>query len=122
IGVLKTPSGETELARKGYHCAFVKPLRAAGDDQKIGALIAQFTSSRIQQFVSDDHGDLHAYGLAEPRGAITLFTHDEKQGQLLQIGGMPDKQKDQIYVRFAPRGFVYTLPKKIEEILNPKPD
>src|SRR4029453_12504968 len=36
--------------------------------------------------------------------------------------GVPEKQKDQIYVRFASRGFVYTLPKKIEEILNTKPD
>jgi hypothetical protein len=120
--ILKTPAGEIELEKKGDHWEIVKPLRAPGDDQKIGDLIAQVTASRIQQFVADDHGDLHAYGLAEPRGAITLFAQGEKQGQLLQIGAVPDKQKDQIYVRFAPRGFVYTLPKKIEEILNTKPD
>ena len=61
--------------------------------------------------------------MAEPRGAITLIrTRDDKQGQLLQIGGVPQKEKDQVYVRLAPRGFVYTLPKKIEEILNTKPD
>ncbi|TMP93743.1 MAG: DUF4340 domain-containing protein [Verrucomicrobia bacterium] len=58
----------------------------------------------------------------EPRGALTLFTQDDKQGQLLQIGGAPEKEKDQRYVRFAPRGFVYTVPKKIEEILSTKPD
>ena len=120
--VLKTPAGEIELQKKGDHWEILKPLRAAGDDQKIGDLIAQVTASRIQQFVADDHGDLHAYGLAEPRGAITLFTQEDKKGQLLQIGGVPEKEKDQIYVRFAPRGFVYTLPKKIEEILNTKPD
>src|SRR5436190_396293 len=33
-----------------------------------------------------------------------------------------EKEKDQVYVRFSPRGFVYTLPKKIEEILNSKPN
>ncbi len=120
--ILKTPTGEMELQKKGDHWEILKPLRAPGDDQKIGDLIAQVTASRIQQFVADDHGDLHAYGLAEPRGAITLFAQEDKQGQLLQIGGVPEKQKDQIYVRFAPRGFVYTLPKKIEEILNTKPD
>jgi len=120
--ILKTPTGEIELQKKGDHWEILKPLRAPGDDQKIGDLIAQVTASRIQQFVADDHGDLRAYGLAEPRGAITLFTQEDKQGQLLQIGGVPEKQKDQIYVRFAPRGFVYTLPKKIEEILNTKPD
>ena len=120
--ILKTPTGEMELQKKGDHWEILKPLRAPGDDQKIGDLIAQVTASRIQQFVADDHGDLHAYGLAEPRGAITLFTQEDKQGQLLQIGGVPEKEKDQIYVRFAPRGFVYTLPKKIEEIFNTKPD
>jgi Domain of unknown function (DUF4340) len=120
--ILKTPAGEMELQKKGDHWEILKPLRAPGDDQKIGDLIAQVTASRIQQFVADDHGDLRAYGLAEPRGAITLFTQKNKEGQLLQIGGVAEKEKDQVYVRFAPRGFVYTLPKKIEEILNTKPD
>jgi hypothetical protein len=120
--ILKTPTGEMELQKKDDRWEILKPLRAPGDDQKIGDLIAQVTASRIQQFVADDHGDLHPYGLAEPRGAITLFAQEDQQGQLLQIGGVPEKQKDQIYVRFASRGFVYTLPKKIEEILNTKPD
>jgi hypothetical protein len=120
--ILKTPAGEIELQKKGDRWEVLKPLRAPADDQKIGDLIAQVTASRIQQFVTDDHGDLHAYGLAEPRGAITLFTQENKEGQLLQIGGVPEKEKDQVYVRFAPRGFVYTLPKKIEQILSTKPD
>src|SRR5207244_6792051 len=45
-----------------------------------------------------------------------------KQGQTLQIGSVPEKEKEQIYVRFSPRAFVYTLPKKIEEVLNNKPN
>src|SRR6266581_3662657 len=120
--VLKTPTGEMELEKKGDHWEIVKPLRARGDDQKIADLIAQVTTAQIQQFLADDHGDLHSFGLAEPRGAITLFTKDDKQGQLLQIGGIPQKPKDQVYVRSASRGFVYTLPKKIEEVLNTRPD
>jgi len=120
--ILKTPAGEMDLQKKGDHWEIVKPLRARADDQKINDLIAQITTARIQQFVVDDHGDLHPYGLAEPRGAITLFTQEDKQGQLLQIGSMPEKEKDQTYVRFASRGFVYTVPKKIDEILSTKPD
>jgi hypothetical protein len=136
---LKTPSGEMELEKKGDHWDIVKPLRARADDGKVGDLISQITSARIQQFVADDRGDLRPYGLAEPRGSITLFDETEKKdqkveigesikvfgrenkGQTLQIGSVPEKQKDQIYVRFAPRGSVYTLPKKTEEILNTKP-
>ena len=76
--------------------------------------------------MADDRGDLHPYGLAEPRGSITIFTDDDKsptaQGQILQIGGVPEKEKEQVYVRFAPRKFVYTLPNKIEAILSTKPN
>jgi len=138
--VLKTTAGEMELQKKSDHWDIMKPLRARANEQKVGDLIAQVTSARIQQFVADDHGDLNAYGLAEPRGSITLFGPEEKKdqkveidgsikvfgqenkGQMLQIGAVPQKEKDQVYVRFAPRGFVYTLPKAIEEILNTKPD
>ncbi|HWY39750.1 MAG TPA: DUF4340 domain-containing protein [Chthoniobacterales bacterium] len=123
--VLKTPAGEMEVQKNGDHWDIVKPLRTRADDQKVGDLIAQVTTARIQQFVADDKGDLHPYGLAESRGSITLFTQDDKPGapgQTVQIGGVPEKEKDQVYVRFSPRGFVYTLPKKLEEILNTKPD
>jgi len=119
--LLKTAAGEMELEKKADHWEIVKPLRARGDDQKIGDLLAQITTARIEQFVAEDRGDLHPYGLAEPRGAITLFTADNKEGQMLQIGGVPEKTKDQVYVRFAARNAVYTLPKKIEEVLGTKP-
>jgi len=119
---LKTPAGEMELQKQGEHWQIVKPLRVRADDQKVNDLLAQITTSRIQQFVADDRGDLHPYGLAEPRGTVTIFTADDKQGQLLQIGGVPDKAKDQVYVRFTSRNFVYTLPKKIEEVLNTRPN
>jgi len=136
---LKMPAGEMEMEKKGDHWDILKPLRARADDQKVGDLIAQITTARIQQFVTHDRGDLRPYGLAEPRGSITLFDQAEKKdqkveigesikvfgredkGQTLQIGSVPEKEKDQIYVRFAPRGSVYTLPKKTEEILNTKP-
>ena len=120
--VLKSPVGEMELEKRNDHWEILKPLRARGDDQKIADLIAQVTTAQIQQFVAADQGDLHPFGLAEPGGAITLFSKDDKQGQLLQIGGISQKEKDQVYVRSASRGFVYALPKKIEEVLNTRPD
>ncbi|HYY14061.1 MAG TPA: DUF4340 domain-containing protein, partial [Chthoniobacterales bacterium] len=120
--VLKTAAGEMELQKSGDHWEITKPLRARADDQKVGDLIAQVTTARIQQFVADDRGDLRAYGLAEPRGSIALYGQNDKQGQTLQIGSVPEKQSDQVYVRFSSRAFVYTLPKKTEEILNTKPN
>jgi hypothetical protein len=137
--MLKTPAGEIELEKKDTHWEILKPLRARADDQKVNDLISQVTSARIGEFVADDRGDLRPYGLAEPRGSITLFDQEQKRdrkveigesikvagredkGQTLQIGAIPEKEKEQVYVRFAPRGSVYTLPKKLEEILNTKP-
>src|SRR5207244_4990637 len=95
---LKTAAGEMELQKQGDHWQIVKPLRARADDQKVNDLIAQITNSRIAQFVADDGGDLHPYGLAEPRGIVTIFRGDDKSaggGQILQIGGVPEKEKDQ---------------------------
>jgi hypothetical protein len=120
--VLKTAAGEMELQKKNEHWEILKPLRARADDQKVGDLIAQVTTARIEQFVADDRGDLNAYGLAQPRGSITMFGDNDKQGQTLSIGSVPEKQKEQVYVRLSSRGFVYTLPKKIEELLNSKPN
>ena len=122
--LLKTAAGEMEMEKKVDHWEIVKPLRARGDDQKIADLLAQVTTAQIQQFVAEDRGDLRPYGLAEPRGSITLFSADDKNGQVLQLGGPAragEKEKDQVYVRFTSRNAVYTLPKKIEEILAVKP-
>jgi len=109
------------LEKKADHWEITKPLKARGDDQKIGDLLAQVTTARIQQFVAEDRGDLHPYGLSEPRGSITLYGTNDKDGQTLQIGGVSEAAKDQVYVRFALRNGVYALPKKIEEILSTKP-
>src|SRR5437763_8275869 len=106
--VLKTSAGEMELQKKGDHWDIVKPLHTRADDQKVSDLIAQVTTARIQQFVSDDRGDLHPYGLAEPRGSLTLFAQDDKQGapgQTLQIDRATEKAKAQVYVRFASSRF-----------------
>ena len=119
--LIKTSAGEMEVEKKGDHWEIVKPLKARGDDQKINDLLAQVTTAQIQQFVAEDQGDLRQYGLAEPRGSVTLFSGDDKTGQTLQIGGVPEKEKDQVYVRFTARNAVYTLPKKIEELLAIKP-
>ena len=89
--LVKTPAGEMELQKKADHWEIVKPLHARADDQKVDDLLAQVTTARIEKFVADDRGDLHTYGLAEPRGSITLFTADDKQGQALQIGERPGK-------------------------------
>jgi len=120
--VLKSTAGEIELAKKNENWEIVKPLQARGDDQKIGDLLAQVTNARVQEFVADDSGDLHTYGLSEPRGSITIYGADDKTGRTLQIGAAAEKIKDAVYVRYLPRSAVDALPKKTEEILNVRPN
>lgn len=120
--VLKSPAGEIELSKKNEHWEIVKPLAARGDDQKIDDLLAQVTNARVQEFVADDGGDLHAYGLSEPRGSITFYGGDNKEGRTLQIGALAEKLKDAVYVRYLPRNGIYALPKSAEEILTVRPN
>src|SRR6266403_5459027 len=84
--VLKTPAGEIELEKKDTRWEILKPLRARADDEKGNDLLSQATSARIGQFVTDDRGDLRPYGLAEPRGSITLFDQEQKKDQKVEIG------------------------------------
>lgn len=120
--VIKTPAGEIELVKKDGHWEIARPLQARSDDQKVGDLLANVTNARIQEFVAGDNGDLHAYGLSEPRGSITIYGSEDKEGRVLQIGAVADKIKDAVYVRYLPRKGVYALAKKTEDLLNVRPN
>jgi hypothetical protein len=100
----------------------VKPLQARAADDKVNDLLAQVTNAHIEEFVAEDKGDLHAYGLSEPRGSLTLYGGDDKQGRTLQIGSVAEKIKDSVYVRYLPRHGVYALTKKAEDILKTQPN
>ena len=120
--VLKSPAGEVEIGKRNEQWEIAKPLQARGDDRKIADLLAQVTNVQVQEFVADDRGDLHAYGLSEPRGSMTIYGAEDKEGRTLQIGSPAEKIKDAVYIRYLPRHAVYALPQKIEEILKIRPN
>ena len=70
---IKTTAMEIDLEKNGGHWLFTKPLKARGDDSKIGDLIAQTTTAHVDSFVQDSD-NLSAFGLQEPRGSIALFS------------------------------------------------
>lgn len=119
--VIKTSAGEIELQKKGEHWNIVKPMQARGADGKIDDLLGEVTNARIQEFIASDQGDLHNYGLSEPRGSITVYGVNDQRGETLQIGSALAK-KDLVYVNFPSRHGVYALPAKTEEILGVKPN
>ncbi len=121
--VLKTAGGEIELERKNDHWSIEKPLKARGDDAKIGDLISQATTARIESFVADS-ANLAAFGLQEPRGTLSLYSDGREKPTVLQLGANPkeEKEKDKTYAKLSSRESVVVLPKSIETLLDTKPN
>lgn len=118
---LKTAAGEIELAKDTEHWSLAKPLKARGDDQKIGDLIAQVANAQVSSFVADP-ANLTAYGLQEPRGTVTLFTEGREQPTVLQVGTATEQDKEKIYVKLSTRDAVCVVPKTLETVLDTKPN
>ncbi len=137
---IKNGAGEIELQRTSDHWKIAKPLDARANDQKVNDLVAQVTNLTIQSFVADDKANGAAYGLADPRGVITLYTANDPKGSELLVGTSPvtppeppkasaagspapeAKAPDSVYARLPARQSIYTVPKAIEEVLAVKPN
>ncbi len=119
----KSSAGEIEVVKKDGHWTLLKPMKARGEDSKIGDLISQATTAHIESFVGDST-NLAAFGLQEPRGTVSLSLEDAKEPVVLQIGANPkdDKEKDKTYAKLSTRESVVELPKTIETLLTVKPN
>ena len=121
--VIKTVNGEIEVEKKNDHWSLVKPLKARGDDGKIGDVVSQAITARIDTFVADSV-NVSAYGLDQPRGTISLFVEGSEKPTVLQIGTNPKEEKDKskTYAKLSTRESVVLLPKTIEGLLDKKPN
>ena len=120
---IKTAAGEIEFVKKNDHWSLTKPFQARGNDARIGDLLSQVTTARIESFVADS-GNLAAYGLQDPRAAVSLFSEGNEQPTVLQLGDNPkdEKAKDQTYAKLSTREAVVILPKSIESLLRIQPN
>jgi hypothetical protein len=121
--VIKSPAGEIEVEKKNDHWSLIRPLKARGDDGKVGDAISQALTARIESFVADT-SKLGEYGLEQPRGSLTLTVEGQDQPQVLSLGGNPKDEKDKgkVYARLSSRDAVVLLPKSIENLLGTKPN
>ncbi len=138
---VKNPAGEIELQRDNDHWKLVKPLAARADDAKVNDLVSQVATLNIKSFVADDKADAASYGLAEPRGTVTLFTTQDPKGVELMIGGAPatpapatptpaaspaptpdPKLADTVYARMPARQSIYAVPNTINAFVSLKPN
>jgi hypothetical protein len=137
---IKDAAGEIELQRNGDHWKIAKPLDARANDQKVNDLVSQITNLQIQSFVADDKANAATYGLADPRGTITVFTPTDTKGTELMIGASPTtpaeppkasgagsptpapKQADTVYARLPARQSIYTVGKAVLDVLKTTPN
>ena len=138
--ILKNASGEIEIQKEGEHWKLIKPLAARADDAKVNDTVSQITNLQISSFVADDKADAASYGLAEPKGTITLFTPNDSKGTELLVGNSPPEPKSTpaaspapatptaeekipmtVYARLPARQSIYTIPTTINDVLALKP-
>lgn len=117
----KTAAGEIELNKKDQHWSLDKPFKARGNDQKVGDIISQTANAQVDSFVTDTT-NLAAYGLAEPRGTVTLTSEGSKEPVVVQLGKALEKEKDKIYAKVSTRNAVLVVPKTLETLLDTKPN
>jgi hypothetical protein len=121
---LKTTAGEIELSKDtSNHWSLVKPLKARGDDARIGDLISQASNARADSFVGET-ANLSAFGLQEPRATVTLYTSGGEKPLVLDLGTKPkdEKEKEKTYARVSGRDAVVLLPKTIDALIDIKPN
>ena len=118
---IRTKAGDIELEKKDQHWMLLKPLKARGDDSKIGDLISQAATAHIESFVGDA-SSAAAAGLQEPRVTVTLATEGEGKPVVLEIGGNPKDDKEKTAARVSSREGVVLLAKSIETLVATKPN
>ena len=118
---IKSAAGEIELEKNNDHWTMSKPLKARGDDAKIGDLISQAATAHIESFAADS-ANLAAYGLQEPRGTVSLFPEGSEKPVVLQIGAAAKDDAAKIYAKLSTRDSVVVLKKTIETLLETKPN
>ncbi len=121
--VFKTPAGEIEAEKKDDHWSLVKPITARGDDSRIGDLISQATTARVDEFVKETTNSTTT-GLDMPRGTVSLFTAAAEKPAILNIGNAATdgKTKGDIYVSLSTREATVLVPKAIESLIEIKPN
>ena len=120
--VVKSETGEIELQKDGAHWQIKKPIKARGDDQKIGDMIAQAINTRIEKFIPDNSPNASVYGLSDSKRAISFFQQGSDKPAALQLGAAVDKEPDKVYAKLSSRDSVFTLPKSAQDALDVKPN
>jgi len=96
-----------ELTKTADRWGLSQPLTARADQTKVNALINTLTNLRVLDFVSEDPGAVHAYGLDEPVTEVTVWTGDK--GQTVLFGRAPTNDATKVYAKLKSADSVFTV-------------
>jgi hypothetical protein len=121
--IIKSKDGEIELEKTDDQWALIRPLKARADEAKVGDLLSQAFTARIESFAAEP-SKLAEYGLESPVGTVSFIVEGSEQPQVLSFGTSPtaEADKEKIYARLSSRDAVVLLQKNVASILEKKPN
>ncbi len=123
---LKTRQGEIELVRHSDTWELHKPLKARAGEQAVTDLIRSLLHTEILAFIPEKGANLNTYGLSEPRAIVTLHASSRDEPVRLEIGASKEVTDNgetaATYARLSTRHSLYELPRRIERILDLRPN
>lgn len=119
---IRTKSGGIDLIQVDNQWNLNAPIKARADEGKALDLISKANNARIEEFVTQDEGNLARFGLAEPSGSLVIQSKDSDEDIEIQIGAATEKDKEKLYARVPGRASVYIVNKSIADVLNAKPN
>ena len=104
---IKSADRVIELKKSGANWTIARPLIARADQDKIGELLGDLGGLRVQDFVSEDPKELHAFHLDEPDREVTIFTGEV--GKTLLLGRSPTNDAGKVYAKLKSADSIFTL-------------
>lgn len=117
---IKTAAGEIELQKDREHWQLNKPIKARGDDAKIGDLVANTLNTQVTSFVSGDETAAATTAISDPRGTVTFTAEGNDKPVVLEIS--KPNEKGNVYAKLSTRDSILIVPAKAGDLLDIKPN
>jgi len=119
---IKTTAGEIELRKNHDHWQINKPIKARGDDAKIGDLVAQTLNTKIDSFVPNDQAATANTALNDAQESVTFTADGVDKPLVLQVSKATEKDPQKVYAKLSTRDTVFVLPRTAGGIMDTKPN
>lgn len=120
--ILRTETGEIELVRSHGSWRLSKPLSAPADATTVERFLTSFFQMPIEDFVSDDSGDLGTFGILEGESEIAVFVDGQARPMVLRFGHTPPEFPDSVLAQFTRRDVIARVPAVARTLLDVYPD